>query len=46
MGDHRRNIMQFLIDEGIATKDKIKVHGYWISLLKTLQIVENTKKLT
>ena len=28
MGDHRRNIMQFLLDEGIASKDQIKVHGY------------------
>ena len=27
-GDHRRDIFKFLIDEGIAIKDQIKVHGY------------------
>ena len=27
-GDHRRDIMKFLIDEGIAIKEMIKVHGY------------------
>ena len=27
-GDHRRDIMKFLMEEGIAYKDNIKVHGY------------------
>ena len=27
-GDHRRNIFKFLIDEGISTKEEIKIHGY------------------
>ena len=27
-GDQRENIRQFLIQEGIATDDNIKVHGY------------------
>lgn len=27
-GDHRRDIMKFLIEEGICTKEQIKVHGY------------------
>jgi translation initiation factor 1 len=27
-GDHRRDIMKFLIEEGISRKEDIKVHGY------------------
>ena len=27
-GDHRREIYKFLCEEGIATKDTIKIHGY------------------
>ena len=27
-GDHRRDIFKFLIDEGISTKEEIKIHGY------------------
>ena len=27
-GDHRRDIFKFLIEEGIARKEEIKVHGY------------------
>ena len=27
-GDHRRDIAKFLIDEGISTKEEIKIHGY------------------
>ena len=26
-GDHRQNIFDFLIHEGIGTKDKIRIHG-------------------
>ena len=33
-GDHRRDIMKFLIEEGICTKEQIKVHGYWAIELK------------
>ena len=27
-GDHRRDIFKFLIEEGIAVKEDIKIHGY------------------
>ncbi len=27
-GDHRRGIYKFLIEEGIAVKENIKIHGY------------------
>ena len=27
-GDHRRDIAKFLINEGIATREEIKIHGY------------------
>ena len=27
-GDRRRDIFKFLIDEGISTKEEIKIHGY------------------
>lgn len=27
-GDHRRDIFKFLMDEGISTKEEIKIHGY------------------
>ena len=27
-GDHRRDIAKFLIDEGISTREEIKIHGY------------------
>ena len=27
-GDHRRDIFKFLIEEGIANRELIKVHGY------------------
>lgn len=27
-GDHRREISKFLIEEGLASKDMIKIHGY------------------
>jgi translation initiation factor 1 len=27
-GDQRQKIQQFLIESGIASKDKIKVHGF------------------
>ena len=27
-GDHRQDIRKFLIDEGISTKEEIKIHGY------------------
>lgn len=27
-GDKRRNILRFLIEEGIAAKEEIKIHGY------------------
>ena len=27
-GDHRREIYKFLTEEGIATKETIKIHGY------------------
>jgi len=27
-GDHRRGILKFLIEEGIAVKEDIKIHGY------------------
>ena len=27
-GDHRTKVAQFLVDEKVASKDKIKVHGF------------------
>jgi len=27
-GDNRRAVMKFLMEEGICTKEQIKVHGY------------------
>lgn len=27
-GDHRQKVHQFLVDEKIATKDQIKIHGF------------------
>ena len=27
-GDHRSDISKFLVEEGIAMKDNIKVHGF------------------
>jgi translation initiation factor 1 len=28
-GDHRRDILKFLIEEGISYKENIKVHGHY-----------------
>jgi translation initiation factor 1 len=27
-GDHRQKVQEFLSSEGIAPKDKIKIHGF------------------
>jgi len=29
-GDKRKDVAKFLLEEGIATKEEIKIHGYWV----------------
>ena len=33
-GDQRKNVQTFLVQAGIVKKDKIKLHGFWLSELQ------------
>ena len=39
-GDNRRPVAKFLMEEGIATKEEIKIHGVGYALVKAVCAIE------